>query len=86
MTPLRGWTLDRHGFDILRWDPRAVAIKVVLRLITLAAARLRTSCTAIEQLIATPNDSSTVALEAFPHRIAMPAIDYLASLLCAWRP
>jgi CRP-like cAMP-binding protein len=80
LTPLRGWTLDRHGFDALRGDPREVAIKVVQWLVVLTAARLRAICTEIAEPIAHRGGSSEFSSVA--QQVQMPGIDYLASLLC----
>jgi len=81
ITPLRGWTLDRHGFGLLRWDSRRAAIAVVQRLVALTTARLRAHCAQIAQLTAHPVDLSGLPTST-RRAVPMPALDYLASLLC----
>jgi len=82
VTPLRGWTLDRHGFDLLRRDPRGAAIAVVQRLITLANARLRDCCTEMEEPMMRANAGPVKQPDPLRHDVPMPAVEYLASLLC----
>ena len=81
VTPLLGWTLDRHAFDMLRWDPREAAIAVVQRLVALTTARLRAHCTQIGGPAADRGDAS-FRPGSIRHDAPMPTIDYLASLLC----
>jgi CRP-like cAMP-binding protein len=81
VTPLRGWTLDRNGFDLLRWDPREAAIAVIQRLTALAATRLRNRCTEMKEQVAEPSARS-IRPDPFRHNVAMPSVEYLASLLC----
>ena len=81
VTPLRGWTLDRHGFDVLRWDPRSAAIAVVQRLLALTTARLRTHCAQIAEPTAHPADPSGLP-RSIRRAMPIPTLDYLASLLC----
>ena len=82
VTPLRGWTLDRHGFDVLRWDPRGAAIAVVQRLVALTTARLRACCTEVGRPIGDRSDSAVMAPGSIRHLVPMPPVEYLASLLC----
>jgi CRP-like cAMP-binding protein len=82
VTPLRGWTLDRHGFDVLRWDPRGAAIDLVQRLLALTTARLRACCTELGRPVCDRGDSPVVRPGSIRHLVAMPSVEYLASLLC----
>ena len=82
VTPLRGWTLDRHGFDVLRWDPREAAIGVVQRLVALTTARLRARCTDAGRLIGDRSHSPPTPPGSIGRLVPMPAVEYLTSLLC----
>ena len=79
--PLRGWTLDRHGFDVLRWDSSAAAIAVVQRLVALTTARLR-ACTEVVQSVSDRRAPLLTAPGSVWRLDHMPPIEYLASLLC----
>jgi len=81
ITPLQGWTLDRHGFDVLRWDPRPTAVTVLRRLVAVTVARLRDRCT--EDHHRFEDRFSPAAPERFTvHRVPRLPLEYLASLLC----
>jgi CRP-like cAMP-binding protein len=82
LTPVRGWTLDRHGYDLLRWDPSDAAIAFIERLVVLVAARLRESCTAIGRSSDDQSDSPVARLVSARNSAPMPSVEYLASLLC----
>jgi CRP-like cAMP-binding protein len=82
VTPFRGWTLDRHGFDVLRWDPSGAAIAVVQRLIALTTARLRARCAEEARSIGNRSDSPVMPPSPIRHLLPMPPVEYLASLLC----
>jgi CRP-like cAMP-binding protein len=82
LTPLRGWTLDRHGFEVLRWDPRQAAVAVVRRLLDLTTARLRACCTEPATLFETGDIRPRPPIARLPDDAEMPSTHYLASLLC----
>ena len=85
VTPLSGWTLDRHRFEVLRWDPRQAAVAVIQRLLELTAARLRWCCSGRDSAIDAGHGPSRSALVATSRPVPMPPTDYLASLLCFQR-
>ena len=79
--PVRGWTLDRHGFDVLRWDSSPAAIAFVQRLVAVTTARLR-ACIEVGR---SAGDRSPPVLNtpgSIWHIGHMPPTEYLASLLC----
>ncbi len=82
LTPLRGWTLDRHGFDALRWDPRDAAVALVRRLVALTSSRLRATCRDVRASMPESGVAPTTPLEPIRRSAAMPSLEYLASLLC----
>lgn len=82
LTPLRGWTLDRHGFDALRWDPRDAAVGLVRRLVSLTGSRLRATCRDVKASLPDTVAAPTASVEPLRRSAAMPSLEYLASLLC----
>jgi CRP-like cAMP-binding protein len=83
VTPLRGWTLDRHGFDVLRWDASGAAISVVQRLVALTTARLLACCTReMGEPFGDRSVSAVIPLGSIPRQVPRPAVEYLASLVC----
>ena len=80
VTPLHAWTLDRHGFDVLRWDPRRAAVTLIRRLVMLANARLRAPCTEHDH---DPGRFAPITPPSWRSPAAeLPALDYMSSLLC----
>lgn len=85
LTPLVGWTLDRHGFDVLRLDASTPAIAFIRNLITLAAIRLRESCAdggGPKDDQDGPADQPSSLLRFQSGIAASSPIEYLRSLLC----
>ena len=75
--PVRGWTLDRHGFDVLRWDSSPAAIAFVQRLVAVTTARLR-ACIEVGR---SAGDRSAPVLNtpgSIWHIGHMPPTEYLA--------